>query len=405
MNLKEYTLGEFFQIKHGYAFKGEFFSDEGTHIVVTPGNFYEEGGFRFVENKAKYYTGDIPANFILNENDLVIAMTEQAPGLLGSSAIIPVSNTFLHNQRIGLITGLKKEQLNGKFLYYLFNTTGVRHQISASATGTKVRHTAPDRVYSVKVRLPVLSVQEKVAGILSAYDDHIENNLRRIELLETSARLIYKEWFVKLNFPGREHTRIVDGVPEGWSKKTLFEIAEILSGGTPKTAVDEFWNGDIPFYTPKDSVNSVYVIDTEKHLTESGLKCCNSRFYPKNTLFITARGTVGNLNLAQQPMAMNQSCYALKGIGSISQTFLFYLVKDRVEHIKAHSGGAVFNAIIVDTFKRIDCIIPTTELIRGFDEKICPIFYQIENLLLQNSKLKQARDLLLPKLMSGEITV
>jgi type I restriction enzyme S subunit len=174
MRLREIALGEALHIKHGYAFKGKFFSDVGTHIVLTPGNFNEGGGFRLRPGKDRYYVGDIPKDFILGEGDLIVAMAEQGPGLLGSSALIPEGGNYLHNQRLGLIDQIDASLLNKEYLYYLFNTRSVRCQIIGSATGTKVRHTSPDRIYRVKTYVPDVSVQKKVASILSTYDDLIE---------------------------------------------------------------------------------------------------------------------------------------------------------------------------------------------------------------------------------------
>ncbi|HAY22871.1 MAG TPA: restriction endonuclease subunit S, partial [Desulfobacterales bacterium] len=176
MRFQDMELGDALHIKHGYAFKGQFFTDTGTHIVLTPGNFNEEGGFRLRPGKDRFYSGDIPENFILSAGDLIVAMTEQGPGLLGSSAIIPEDGKYLHNQRLGLITQLDESLLEKRFLYFLFNTKAVRGQISASASGTKVRHTAPERIYRVKVRVPDVLVQGKISSTLSAYDDLIENN-------------------------------------------------------------------------------------------------------------------------------------------------------------------------------------------------------------------------------------
>ena len=210
------NMGEHFQVKHGYAFKGEYFDLDGPYVLLTPGSFNEEGGYRDQGEKTKFYTGDVPEGYVLDEGDLLIAMTEQAPGLLGSSAWIPADGRFLHNQRLGRIVGLDEQSLNKRFLYYVFNTKDVRDQISATATGGKVRHTAPERIGQVKFRLPPLDVQRRIAAILSGYDDLIENNRRRMELLEEAARQLYCEWFVRLRFPGREHTRIINGVPEGW---------------------------------------------------------------------------------------------------------------------------------------------------------------------------------------------
>ena len=210
---------ELFRVKHGYAFKSQYFDSDGPFVLLTPGNFHEEGGYRDQGEKQKYYTGDVPDGFILHEDELIVAMTEQAPGLLGSSALVPASNKFLHNQRLGRIVELDERRLDKRFLYYLFNTHEVRHQISASATGTKVRHTAPERIGQVRVNLPPTDKQYRIVDILSAYDNLIGNNRRRMALLEEAARQLYREWFVRLRFPGHEHTRITNGVPEGWERK------------------------------------------------------------------------------------------------------------------------------------------------------------------------------------------
>ena len=178
-----------------------------------------------------------------------------------------------------------------------------------------------------------------------------------------------------------------------------------MSGGTPKTDVADYWHGEIPFFTPKDAVDAPYVLDTEKHLTDRGLAACNSQLYPKGTIFITARGTVGNLNLAQAPMAMNQSCYALKGKGDLSQFFLFSALKEAVQQFKSRAGGAVFDAIVVNTFKIIPFLRPPQELVREYTELVDPMFHQIDRLLLQSAKLREARDRLLPRLMSGDLVV
>lgn len=253
--------------------------------------------------------------------------------------------------------------------------------------------------------LPSRHSQQRIADVLSAYDDLIENNRRRMTLLEDAARQLYREWFIRLRFPGHEHTHINNGVPEGWEKVTAIAAMDVLSGGTPKTTVPDYWDGEIPFYTPKDASDYSYVMDTERGITELGLKNCNSRLYDTDTVFISARGTVGKLNLASRPMAMSQSCYALIGKPPVSQLFLFCALKEAIEHFKQHAVGAVFDAIVVDTFKLIPFMMPNEKAIRLFEESVSPIFRQIANLLEQNQKLRAARDLLLPRLMSGEITV
>ena len=168
MTWRPIKLGDVLSVKHGYAFKSEYYSDEGEFILLTPGNFYDEGGFKHKGEKETFYTGDIPENFILEEKALIIAMTEQMDGLLGSSALIPASNRYLHNQRLGLINVIDEKQIDKHYLFYLFNTREVRHQIRGSASGTKVRHTAPERIYRVKFSCPSIEIQKRIAEIIFA---------------------------------------------------------------------------------------------------------------------------------------------------------------------------------------------------------------------------------------------
>ncbi len=199
--------------------------------------------------------------------------------------------------------------------------------------------------------------------------------------------------------------KIVDGVPEGWKNGSAADAMDILSGGTPKTTQADYWGGDIPLFTPKDSTDNLYVLATEKTITDKGLQSCNSKLYPKDTLFITARGTVGKVNLAQVPMAINQSCYALVAKTPMNQYYLYFALIEGVHKFKSQASGAVFDAIVRDTFKRIPFLVPNSALIDQFTFLVEPVVKQVENLTLQNQKLKVARDRLLPRLMNGEIAI
>ncbi|MCX5946897.1 MAG: restriction endonuclease subunit S, partial [Cyanobacteria bacterium] len=156
----ELALSELCDIKHGYAFEGEFFSAEGDYVLLTPGNFYEDGGYRDRGGKQKYFIGEIPRDYVLREGDLLVAMTEQAAGLLGSSLLVPESDKFLHNQRLGLVTAKPDVAWRNEFFFHVFNTRQVRREIHASASGVKVRHTSPTKIGDVIVSFPV-SLQEQ----------------------------------------------------------------------------------------------------------------------------------------------------------------------------------------------------------------------------------------------------
>ena len=373
----------------------EFFG--GEYQFVTPSDleydhYYCRTTERTVTEEAK---SALPNQFIPAD----AVMFTCIGATIGKCGIAPAD--CLTNQQINSVVA--NESTDSKFLYYLLchNVEVMRGLGGGSATPI----VSKSRFEQVELLVPPLRDQQAIAATLSAYDDLIENNHRRMALLEDAARQIYREWFVRLRFPGHEQIRITNGVPEAWENATAYSVMEVLSGGTPKTTVPDYWDGEIQFYTPKDASDTTYVLQTERAITELGLKNCNSRLYEVNTVFISARGTVGKLNLASRPMAMNQSCYALIGKGHVSQLFLFCALKEAIEHFKQHAVGAVFDAIVVDTFKLIPFMVPDEKRVRLFEEVVGPIFRQVANLMEQHEKLRAARDLLLPRLMSGKIAV
>ena len=318
---------------------------------------------------------------------------------IADTAILDIDACF-PDSVIGFIPNAKKA--DARFIKYLFDTL-LQKRYKRFTQGAAQDNLSQGKLLSLKFPVPDITIQKVIADRISAYDDLIENNRRRIQLLEQAARLLYREWFVHLHFPGHEHVKIIDGVPEGWDKTSAFEVMDVLSGGTPKTKVADYWNGEIPFFTPKDATSQVYAFVTEKYVTEQGLKNCNSKLYTKNTIFITARGTVGKINLAQTDMAMNQSCYALVAKDPMNQHFLYFVLVEGVNQFRSRAVGAVFNAIVVDTFRHIPFLVPGEQLILAFTEIVTPIFLQIDNLTTQQRNLSQARDLLLPRLINGEI--
>ncbi|WP_339074373.1 restriction endonuclease subunit S [Teredinibacter turnerae] len=374
--------------------------ESGFPLIRTPnigkGRLLLDGVYRISQENYDIWTQRAEPEY----QDLILA--REAPA--GNVAIVPEGEKVALGQRTVHLRPDKKK-VDPTFLCYFLLAPKQQANLLAGETGATAKHVNMRDIRRLPLsHLPAIEDQKKLGSLIAAYDDLIENNRRRIQLLEESARLLYQEWFVHLRFPGHEQVRIIDGVPEGWDKTTADKVMDVLSGGTPKTKVTEFWDGEIPFFTPKDA-KGLFTYNTEKTITDLGLSKCNSRLYPKYTVFITARGTVGKLSFAQRPMAMNQSCYALVTKGEISQEFLYSSLKASIEQFKARASGAVFDAIVVDTFKNIPFLVPSSSLRDEFTEQVKDVFSQIDNLSIQNMKLAQARDLLLPKLMSGELTV
>ncbi len=342
-------------------------------------------------------------HFAVENGDIVVASSGNTYGKVGR--ITEQCLPLMMNTSVIRFHSIDPERLDNDYLFAYLRSPNFRNQVERFVIGGAQPNFGPTHLKKMTIPLPDIFTQRRIGELVSTYDNLIENNRRRIQLLEQAARLLYKEWFVHLRFPGHEHVKIKNGVPEGWEKKTAFEAMDILSGGTPKTTVAAYWDGDIPFFTPKDAVDYAYVAVTEKTITEDGLKNCNSKLYPKDTIFITARGTVGKINLAQTDMAMNQSCYALVAKPPLNQYFLYFALVEGVEHFRSRAVGAVFDAIVRDTFKLIPFVVPDEKTISMFVDYVAPIIRQINALSMQSRKLVDARDLLLPRLMNGEIIV
>ena len=387
MSWTEIPLGEALRIKHGFAFQSAYFSDDGPYVVLTPGNFRERGGFRLRPEKDRAYLGDFPESYVLEEGDLVVVMTEQGPGLLGSSAIVPGSNRYLHNQRLGLVEDLDESVLNRLFLYHLFNTRGVRAQISSSASGTKVRHTSPERIYRVCARIPDLACQERIAKILSAYDDLIENNRRRIALLEEAARLLYREWFVHFRFPGHEHVETTDGLPDGWESLNLGEITTIRKGqNITKATIEE---GDVPVVA--GGLRPAYYHSMANALGP--------------VVTVSASGANAGYVALYHTDIWASDCSYLSAAENLEIWFLYLAMKSRQTHITSMQQGAAQPHVYPKHLGRLSLVLPPANLRSLLHENVDASFRQISTLEKQNQQLAQARDLLLPRLINGEVAV
>ena len=169
-------LDDLCNIKHGFAFKSQFFSQLGDFVLLTPGNFFETGGYRDRGEKQKFYTGEIPEGYILEKGDLLVAMTEQAAGLLGSPIIVPEGDRFLHNQRLGLINWNGSQTMSNEFVYHFFNTHTVRQELHNTGTGIKVRHTSPTKIGNLKIAIPpTIEEQQEIADKLNSIEQEVSN--------------------------------------------------------------------------------------------------------------------------------------------------------------------------------------------------------------------------------------
>ena len=406
-NWASVCLGECFRIKHGWAFKGKFFAREGRYILLTPGNFNPDGGIKLKGDKEKYYVGDFPDEFLLKFSDFLVVMTDltQDAPILGSPAFVKEDDKFLHNQRLGKIVDLDQTEMDRSFLYYLFNFPSVRNQIKATATGATVKHTAPDRIYNVTVNLPPLPTQRKIAAVLSVYDDLIENNTRRIKILEEMASAIYREWFIEFRFPGHEQVEMVESelglIPQGWEVGELGDLAESVRRNIKQSDI----NQETPYlgleHLPRKSIalsnwDSVDSINSAKLAFKKGeILFGKIRPYFHKVGVAPLDGICSSDTIVIRPK--RNECFA---------TTLSYVSSEHfIEYATITSQGTKMPRADWKVLVKYPVIIPPEQITQRFSSFVRDVVDQIQNLIFQNRNLRQTRDLLLPKLISGEIDV
>lgn len=342
-------------------------------------------------------------NAKIEKGDLLFA--RQSLVLEGAGKCIIVMETSpltvfeSHLIRVRLI-----EDANPMFYYYYFRSP-------LSPVKTIVSQCAQAGIRGSDLQeLQVLNLprykQDKIANILSAYDDLIENNQKQIKLLEEAAQRLYKEWFVDLHFPGYEDTEIIDGVPEGWSKRCVSDFGEVITGKTPSTAKTEYYGGNIPFVTIPDMHGQVFPLTTEKALTKAGADTQKGKYLPKNTVIVSCIATVGLVNIATETCQTNQQINSV----ILTKERDLYFFYESMKRIKAlldgvGSNGATMTNVNKTKFSNIKVLYPTEELVTGYYDFCLPIFDKILNLSVAMQDAQQSRDRLLPKLMSGELEV
>ena len=366
-------------------------------------------GFKVSDSISKFVTEEKARSLhrsIAKRNDVVVTIS----GNVGQISYIPEESAYeeyLVSQRQFRVT-FDTSRVYVPYLVYYFHTLEGQHKILSFANQTGVPALAQPlkNFKKIDIVLPSIAIQKRIASILKSLDDKIEVNRRINDNLEQQAQALFKSWFVDFE-PFRDQPFVeseLGMIPEGWRVGSFLDNINVMPGGTPSTNVDEYWkDGTIPFFSPKD-VNGVYCFETEKSITELGLNNCSSRLYPKDTLFITARGTVGKIALAGVPMAMNQSNYALAAKEGVGKFYLYLLTQTLVSTLLKKANGAVFSAITTKDFNEPN-LIPAENVMDSFEVLVKPIFDKMFQTCEESRRLAQLRDTLLPRLMSGEIKV
>lgn len=398
-------LGRFFRIKHGYAFKGEHFVGAGTHVVLTPGNFERTGGLKLKGDKEKYYDGEIPAEYILRRGDLVVAMTDltQNAPILGAPALIPDDDRYLHNQRLGKVVDLDETQLDKRYLYYVFNLPATREQLKATATGATVKHTAPDRIHQVEAPIPPLPIQRRVANVLSAYDALVENNVKRIKVLEEMARSLYREWFESSERKRRGSVSTVQDLVDR-------DILEINDGYRAKNS--ELGQPGLPF-ARAGNVNDGFHFEDADLLHKSNVPKAGTKVSRAGDVVFTSKGTVGRFAWVRPEtpafVYSPQLCFwRVLRAEVVEPSYLFRWMQSRafIEQVNRVKGStAMADYVSLTDQRRMHVDVPAPERQRAFASAVAPMDALAANLQASNHILRTTRDLLLPKLVSGEVLI
>jgi len=402
--LVQTKLSDFADVFSGYAFKSTEFKKMGVKVVKISN--IRIGKINFDESKTQYvdktYLKTLGSKFIVKNGDVLISLTgshlTQPNSVVGRVAKYNYNQKSLLNQRAGKII-IKDEKLcDLSFLYYLLYTQTLRTTIALLAHGAANQaNVSPTDIKKLKVFLPPVDAQKKIAATLSAYDDLIENNNRRITILEKIAEEIYKEWFVRMRFPGHEKTKFVKGIPGEWEVVGLDKIVNLTMGQSPKSKFYNTYGEGLPF----NQGVGTYGVRFPKRILYCSVK---GRIANKGEILFSVRAPVGRLNIADCKMIIGRGLAAISHKDKFN-SYLFYLLKSYFSAEDIIGNGAIFNSVGKDELKKFKILLSEINLIKLFEKKVSFFDKKIALLLKKNINLKQTRDRLLTRLISGKLSV
>lgn len=333
-------------------------------------------------------------NFLGTPEDGDLIFAREAPA--GNVVLVTKGEKVCMGQRTVLIRP-NTQYVVPEFLTYYLLAPEQQYKLLGTANGATVAHVNLPVIRKMPISLPEMSVQMKLAGILSAYDNLIENNQKQIKLLEEAAQRLYREWFVDLRFPGYEETEIVDGVPAGWSNQCLSDFANVVMGQSPKSEFYNQVNEGLPFHQGVGSYGTRFVID-DTYSTSF------TRIAEANSILFSVRAPVGRLNITKNKIVIGRGLSAMKHKKNL-QSYLFYMLKERFFKDDIVGNGSIFSSVTKNELLGQKFLIPSNSLDEKYDLIVSKIDEKIAVCDGEISRLTQARDRLLPKLMNGEIEV
>jgi type I restriction enzyme S subunit len=336
-----------------------------------------------------------------------VLITTEAP--LGEVAILRSEERIALAQRIILLRA-KRGEIDPEYLFYALQSDFSQGELRARASGTTVLGIKQSELRQVRIPKFPLPEQKRIAEILSAYDELIDNSQRRIKLLETMARNLYREWFVHFRYPGHENTPLIPSplgnIPKGWEVKTVADSIEISGGGTPSRKEEKYWvGGTIQWFSPSDltGAGTMFMDDSSDHITKLGLAESSARLFPARSVMLTSRATIGAIAINTHEACTNQGFITCLPNKHAPLYFLFHWLTENVPTFQRMASGATFKEISRGVFKTIEFLQPPVKLVSRFEDTAAPMAEQALALQRQIQNLRKTRDLLLPRLLSGQI--
>lgn len=381
MGCKHVRLSDVATLTPGFAFKSKDFGNYDAKAIKITDVSDDCCSSDLAGVNIDEYSLAKMKKYLVHPGDYFLAMT----GSIGKVGRITVGSAYLNQRVLGV---RPSAAINKGYLWHLLNSNDFKNHLLTHIDSHSVQaNISAKSVGSFEFDLPERTIQDAVASILGSFDSKIQCNTRLNGYLADAVDGLFEKAL---------------GQAE---EKTLTDVVEILSGGTPKTKISEYWeDGEIPFFGPGDANGSTYCLTTAKRITQLGLENCNSELYPVDTVFLTARGTVGKVAMAGKPMAMNQSCFAFRGLG-VSQPAVYQIIKRAVRSLKAKANGATFAAINTRDLKIETILVPSAEELTAFEEEAASLHSMMRVNEEESLKLSSLRDALLPKLIAGEIDV
>ena len=421
MELKKYKLGEILDVTRGASLSGKFYAAEGEYVRLTCGNFdYQNNCFK--ENKAKdnlYYIGDFKPDFLMKEGDIITPLTEQAIGLLGSTAIIPESGKYIQSQDVAKIV-CKEHLLDKDFAFYLISSNLVKQQLSAAAQQTKIRHTSPDKIKDCIVWIPELEEQKRIGKLLRTIDLKIELNRQLNHNLEAMAKQLYDYWFVQFDFPdenGKPYKssggkmvwdkRLKREIPLLWKAKIVEEVADVYNGATPSIVNELNYGGDIVWITPKDlsDQKQKFVYQGERNISQVGYDSCSTHLLPSNTILMSSRAPIGLLAIAKTELCTNQGFKSFVSKSKNIATYLYYYLQYHITQIEQLGTGTTFKEVSREDILKFPMLKPSDNVLDLWEEIVSALNDRQLEIQKENENLIKQRDELLPLLMNGQVSV